>query len=60
MNGPENTLVAVVEVEETAFAVVVACNCPITLMIPAVVELIPADADAATIPVIFTVPIEEF
>ena len=53
MSGPENMLVAVVEVDDTALFNVVACNWPITLIIPAVVELIPTAVDVP--PVIFPV-----
>ena len=60
MNGPENTLVAVVEVDWIALVDVEACNWPITLMIPEVVELIEGAVFAKTVPVMFIVPIDEF
>ena len=60
INGPENTLVAVVEVDETAFDDVDAASCPITLITPAVVEVIAGHTFAVTFPVTFTCPIDEF
>ena len=52
--------VAVVEVDDTALAVVDACNCPITFIIPAVVETIPVPVDVPgkILPVKLIVPID--
>ena len=58
MNGPENTLVAVVEVDETELDVVEAWSWPTTLIIPAVVEVIAGHTFPVTLPVTFICPIE--
>ena len=51
ISGPENMLVAVVDVDKIALAVVDDCTVPITLIVPAAVEDIHDPVNAVTFPV---------